>query len=135
MAYIEHIALNGTIYDILGAMQPPQTLEFRDYYSGVIRSDGKIYIQIPLNFRHHFNSVSISYFRGTVFGVNGLIKYTNSSSSTGITDFMHSSFTRDVGLYHNHIVINCTPSSPPTTPVSTQTPIMVSIDLIRFKFT
>ena len=92
-------------------MQPPQTLEFRDYYSGVIRSDGKMYIQIPLNFRHHFNSVSISYFKGTIFGVNGLVKYTNSSSSTGLTYFMHSSFTRDVGLYHNHIVITCTPLS------------------------
>lgn len=135
MAYIEHITLNGTNYDILGAMQPPQTLEFRDYYSGIIRSDGKIYIQIPLNFRHNFNSVSISYFKGTIFGVNGLVKYTNSSSSTGLTDFMHSSFTRDVGLYHNHIVINCTPSSPPTTPVSAQTPIIASINFIRFEFT
>ena len=134
MAYIEHITLNGTTYDILGTMQPPQTLEFRNFYCGTIRTDGKLYFQIPLNFRHEFNSVSITYFRGTVYGVNGLIKYTTSSSSNGLTDFMSSAFTRSTGLYHSHVVISCTPSSPPVTTISAQTPIVISIDLIRLEF-
>ena len=134
MEYISSITLNGDEYHILGAMQPPQTLEFRNFYCGTIRTDGKLYFQIPFNFRHEFNSVNITYFKGTVYGVNGLIKYTNSSSSNGLTDFMASAFTKSTGLYHNHVVINCTPSSPPITTINAQTPIVISIDLIRLEF-
>ena len=135
MDQISYIDLNGVKYSLLGAMQPPTTLEFRNYFYGTIRTDGKLYIQIPLNFRHEFNAIKVTYFKGTVYGVEGLIKFTNSNGTSGLTDFMHTSFTRSVGLYQNHIVIGCTPSSPPVTTIKAQTPIVMSIDTIRFECT
>lgn len=131
MAYINKLNINGDIHKI--GFRGPGTYNFTGDFIGHCNDQGDCSFTIPLDGDKDFSTGSVSYCKGYIFGVNGVLKYSNSSPD-GLTDFKHSNFTISVQIDFNLINVYISNKSDVPTNFKPNTPYCVLIQSLSIVF-